>query len=258
MFVRVALCLIFHNRSNRYLHEEYKLRKSDLFFVPHNISTLVTSTPPHPMTSVADPLQPKERGRTPDALKDLETPSDETPGPAAWDPRSKTPPLPRTYFDKPPSPPKTPPPPYWAADPRLDGKKFRVKVDGQGWNGQIVEVTQAVIEDKIVLQCKFEQKIRHIEPSLATAIAPSLARAAGRQLVISGDNFGKYIRRINTPKGSNKMNVVAVRKKTDGEEIVGWDRFQITPGELTAAVEEVDEKTANTSLFNTWKKSNQL
>lgn len=245
----MIVSLIPYYRNNRYLHEEYILRRSDIWFRPRNASTLTTPEPAHPMTTVADPWL-KQRGATPIPANDENIRS------PAWDPRSRTPP-PRPYFHKYPSPPKTPPLPYWAADPRLSGKKFRVIAEGQGWNGQKVEVTQTLVGDKVMLECRFEARTRQIEPTLAKPISPTAARASGRHLVIAGDHFGKLVKRYKNPsKGSNQIPVVRVEKRESGaEEIIGWDRFEVAAEDLTAAVEEVDEKAANNTQFTAWKKT---
>ncbi|KAK0440212.1 uncharacterized protein EV420DRAFT_1582234 [Desarmillaria tabescens] len=139
----------------------------------------------------------------------------------AWDPRSKTPPLPdgSSISTSGFNPLSYEHHGHWATDGRLLGRELRIKLNGKAKTLIFRQgAKHAPVECYIR---KGKKKIEAVPPELVEAIHPATPRNYERWVVIKGRHTGKYVRSIRYEKGATpKMPIwwtVAVVAPAEGQ-----------------------------------------
>ncbi|SJL15928.1 uncharacterized protein ARMOST_19436 [Armillaria ostoyae] len=170
---------------------------------------------------------------------------------AAWDPRSKTPPLINGNDSVATSSrlPEYVHQGHWTSDFRLTGYEFRVMIGGKRktvylqntWDNARVEVYMR----------KGKTKSQRISAEVVEAMHPTTPRNYERWIVIKGPHTGKYVRSIRYEKNPNpKMpiwwTVAVIQPTSQGHDELLDEELHLICSDL--CLEDEDEKSRNRNM----------
>ena len=222
--------------------------KSELF-LPRNKSSKPKSyaliQPPHASVSSHSP-----GNATP-------IPEPSLPSSPAWDPSSRTP---QPNSDNAEPSPNSPPNPFDEGpsdshvllDLRLLGAQLRVSVTGGKFDHKELTASVRSVDGQLSIQRQVYKSFQTLLPNWVTPKHPNPTHDNGLLVVIKGDHYGKYVRRIHHRyKGGEAIVILAVVNRVAGHvDNLSGEQLELDISHLCVCEESKEEKERNRSLMD--------
>jgi hypothetical protein len=170
----------------------------------------------------------------------------------AWDPSSRTPqPNPDHSFASPSSPSHPVDPEHPLLDARLMNVDLMVVVDGGGHKGKELCAFVKSMKGQLSLRRQKYNTSEYLSPEWVTPKCPNPKRENGLLVVIKGEHFGKFVRRIYYRFiGDEIIATLAVVNRVAGQvDALTGDQLEMDASHLCVCKESIEDRKLNDRLM---------
>ena len=170
----------------------------------------------------------------------------------AWDPSSRTPQRdPDHSFASPSSPSHPVDPTHSLLDARLVNVGLKVVANGGGYQGKEITAFISSADGCLSFRHQKYKSSVFLSPEWVTPKHPNPKRENGLLVVIKGEHFGKYARRIyHRFAGEEVVTILAVVNRVAGQvDTLTEERLELEASHLCVCEESIEDKKRHDNLM---------
>lgn len=138
-------------------------------------------------------------------------------------------------------------------DPRLVNVNLRVVINGGQYEGKEITAFVMSTEGRLSIQRRKYRTLEYLSPECVTPKYPNPKRENGLLVVIRGEHFGKYVRRIYHRFVGDTEEAIAilavVSRVAGGVDTLTVDRLEMAASHLCVCEEPIEDRKRNDLLM---------
>lgn len=133
--------------------------------------------------------------------------------------------------------------------------KVKAVVNGGEWQRKNMIVYGALRDGQAKILGKFGKRLSILNPEWISLTLPDVTRHEGLLIIIKGENFGRFARRIHHGMaGSEKTALVAIVNRIEGQRDSMEKEVHLTADYLAIVDETKEEKDFHSSVLDARRK----